>query len=270
MPKTRGRYYNQSLARGLAILGLFNAERSWLGLSEIAALTGLNRATALRLVSTLSELGFLERSAATKKYRPGVAVLTLGYSALGASDLKELALPYLEELFSEVVHTVNMGVLVGAEVLYTERLKSNELLVSNVHVGSTLPAYCTSMGKVLLAHLPGDELDELLASIRLERRGPKTITDRRTLRKELAEIRELGLAIQDEEVIEGLMSVAAPICDSSGRVVAAINTSVPTALMTSEQLRNELAPKVAATAEKISRISGSSRESYQTALTRAP
>src|SRR5439155_13002071 len=122
-------------------------------LSEIARRVGLTTPTTLRLLNTLRILGYVEQSAATKKYRPALAVLRLGYAAIAGLGLREVALPYLQRLSERTGETVNLAVLAGSEVVYVERIKRTELITANVHVGSRLPAYSTSMGKVLLAHL---------------------------------------------------------------------------------------------------------------------
>jgi IclR family transcriptional regulator, pca regulon regulatory protein len=247
-------YFNESLARGLKILLLFSSQNRWLSLSDIARQTGVNPATVMRLLGTLERMGFVERSLSRRKYRPGLAVLKLGYSALHASSIRELALPHLERLAQQTGETVNMGVLAETSVLYIVRLKRTELVTADIHVGSTLPAYSSSMGKVLLAHLPQPQLTVLLKSMRLERRGPNTITDRRVLRSALIQIRKQGWALQDEETAAGLRSVSAPIHDRSRNVVAAINIATPTTRVTVDRLLTDLLPPLMETAQAISEL----------------
>src|SRR5438128_10322225 len=189
----------EALARGLAILSTFSGQEPWLGLSEIARRVGLTTPTTQRLLNTLRLLGYVEQSASTKRYRPGLAVLRLGYATLAGLGLREVALPYLQQLSADTGQTVNLAVLAGHEIVYVERIKRTELITANVHVGSRLPAYCTSMGKVLLANLEPQACDLALAGVVLEATGPNTIVSRPALERELVAIREQGLSLQDEE-----------------------------------------------------------------------
>lgn len=250
------RYYVEALARGLAILSLFSEQEPWLGLSDIARRTGLSTATALRLLRTLQGLGFIDQSVETKKYRPSVAVFRLGYAAVVGLGLREAASPVLRGLADELRETVNLAVLAGAEIVYIERFKRTELITANIHVGSRLPAYSTSMGKVLLACLEPSELEALLNTIPLAATGPNTITERAVLEQELAAVRRRGYALQDEELVAGLRSVAVPIRDGSGRVVAAINVAVPVQRVTVERLAEEILPRLSAAAAAVSAALG--------------
>ncbi len=255
------RYFNEALARGLSVLLQFNERDQWLSLSEIARQTKMNRVTALRIASTLKAFGFLDRSDTTRKYRPGLAVLTLGYAALRSFGTRDLALPFLERLAKLTNETVNMGVLIGPEVLYLERLKRSELITADLQVGSLLPAYTTSIGKVLLADLSATDLDEMLMGMKLEKRGPNTITNKARLKTALAEIRRQGYSVQNEETAAGLRSVAAAIRDDQGRAIAGINIAVPAARVTLAELLDRLLPEVLATAGSISRAAGYAADS---------
>ena len=267
---SRSRYHVEALARGLLILSLFTPEEPWLSLSDIARRAGLTTATALRFVSTLRSLGFLEQSPETRKYRPSLATLKLGYSVLAGADLRALALPVLQRLSVTTGETVNMAVLAGVEIVYIERLKTTELITANVQVGSLLPAHCTSMGKVLLAALPPEELDRLLPQIDLTPRGPKAITSVERLRAELERVRAVGYAIQDEELVAGLRSAAAPITDRDGRVIAAINIAVPAARVSVDRLRGVLLPAVIQAATEISAFLQYRSESLTLPATQPP
>ena len=245
-------YFNESLARGLRILRLFNSRRSELPLVEITRLSGLNRATTIRLLATLVQLGLLERDAGTRVYKPALGVLTLGYAALSSRDLYSVALPLLERLSQQTNETVNMGVLLGHEVLYIVRIARVELVKANVSVGSRLPAYCTSMGKVLLGFLSEQELSSTLEGVRFEKLGPNTILNRADLIDELRSVALSGFAIQDQEVSAGLRGVAAPIRDASEQVVAAINIAVPATRVSREEMLQRIRPLVIETAYQVS------------------
>src|SRR5690242_16536763 len=218
------RAQTQSLERGLGILQAFQPEEPLLGISDLARTLGLNRSTVHRYVATLHRLGYLQQDVATRKYRLGMRVLDLGFSAINSMDLREVAAPHLQALSDESGHTVNMAVLDGADIVYIERCRTSQRgqrdIDLNLHIGSRLPAYCTSMGKVLLAHLDPDEQKAVLAKVRLAPRGPNTLTARDELLKELARVRTAGLAVNNEELAYGLRSIAAPVRRQSGEVVA--------------------------------------------------
>src|SRR3989441_1531678 len=166
--------YSQSLERGLAILSAFRSGRPLLGVSELGREIGLSRSTAHRYVATLAMLGYLQQDSATRKYRLGPRVLDLGFSAIHSMELREISAPHLQQLSDETGYTVNMAILEGTDILYVERCRSSRAgqreIDLNLHVGSRLPAYCTSMGKILLAYLPPAEQAALLDRIQLSRR----------------------------------------------------------------------------------------------------
>ncbi len=157
------RAHSQSLERGLAILSSFTSVRPLLGVSELAREVGLNRSTTHRYIATLAALGYLQQDGLTKKYRLGPRVVDLGFSAINSMELREISAPHLQRLSDETGHTVNMAILDGADIVYIERCRSarrgQREIDLNLHVGSRLPAYCTSMGKAMLAFLPDEELE---------------------------------------------------------------------------------------------------------------
>src|SRR5438270_13968882 len=157
--------FSQSLQRGLAILSLFRSERPLLGVSELGRDLGLSRSTTHRYVSTLVALGYLQQDPGTRKYRLGPRVLDLGFSAINSMELREVSAPHLQRLSDDTAHTVNMAILDGTDIVYIERCRSAQQgqreIDLNLHVGSRLPAYCTSMGKVLLADLDAGDLAEV-------------------------------------------------------------------------------------------------------------
>jgi IclR family pca regulon transcriptional regulator len=252
--------YSQSLERGLAILSSFTASRSLLGISDIARMLGLNRSTTHRYVSTLVALGYLEQDSPTRRYRLGPRVVDLGLSAINSMEVRELSLPHLQQLSDETGHTVNMAILDGADIVYVERCRSarrgQREIDLNLHVGSRLPAYCTSMGKVLLAFLPGERLTAVVASLDLAKRGPNTITSRPALRAELADVRARGYAVNNEELAFGLRSIAVPVRGRSSEVEAAINLAVHRSWVSVEQLVEQYAPALERTAATIAARAG--------------
>ncbi len=247
---------SQSLERGLAILSAFTSTRPLLGVSELAREVGLSRSSAHRYIATLARLGYLEQDRVTRRYRLGPRVLDLGFSALNSMELRQIAAPDLQTLSEATGHTVNMAVLDGTDIVYIDRCRSashgQREIDLNLHVGSRLPAYCTSMGKVLLAGMPPAELEARLAEMELSQRGPNTITQRAALREELRLVAERGLAVNNEELAYGLRSIAVPVHGQEGNVIAAINLAVHRSLVSMEDLVVRLAPALQATARGIS------------------
>ena len=247
---------SQSLERGLAILSAFRSSQPLLGVSELAREVGLGRSTTHRYVATLTDLGYLEQDAASRRYRLGPRVLDLGFSAIHSMELRELSVPYLQRLSDETGHTVNMALLDDTDIVYIERCRSSRQgqreIDLNLHVGSRLPAYCTSMGKVLLANLPESRRDELLDRTELLQRGPNTLTSRTKLLAELERVRDVGLAVNNEELAFGLRSIAAPVHGHDGEVVAAINLAVHRSWVSMEDLVRRLSPALRGAAAEIS------------------
>ena len=247
---------SQSLERGLAILSAFKAATPELGISELSRSLGLTRSTSHRYVATLARLGYLQQNPLTRRYRLGPRVIDLGLSAINSMELREISAPHLQQLSDETGHTVNMAILDGVDIVYIERCRSSQHgqreIDLSLHVGSRLPAYCTSMGKVLLAFLPADEQERLLGQIDFVERGPNTLTDRESLAAELTRVRAAGIAVNNEELAYGLRSMAAPVRGRDGEVVAAINFAVHRTAASINALIDRLGPKLKRTAEDIS------------------
>jgi IclR family pca regulon transcriptional regulator len=256
---TDGRY-SQSLERGLAILSSFTASQALLGISDLARMLGLSRSTTHRYVSTLVALGYLEQDPSTRRYRLGPRVIDLGFSAINSMELREISLPHLQQLSDKTGHTVNMAILDGSDIVYIERCRSARQgqrdIDLNLHVGSRLPAYCTSMGKVLLAFLPDDRRSAVLAGLKLTKRGPNTLTSRGALRVELEHVRSSGLAVNNEELAFGLRSIAVPVQGRSGGVEAAVNLAVHRSWVSMEDLVDQYAPALKDTAATIATRAG--------------
>ena len=158
---------SQSLARGLAILSTFHSDRPLIGVSELSRGLDLSRSTVHRYVATLAKLGYLQQDPDSKRYRLGPKVLDLGFSALNSMDLLEISAPFLRQLSDETQRTVNVAILEGADVVYIERCRAarpgQQEIDLNLHVGARLPAYCTAMGKAILAFVPEARLEEVIA-----------------------------------------------------------------------------------------------------------
>lgn len=250
------KYFIESLARGLEVLSLFTRERPSFSLSEIVEAGGLNKSRAFRIVSTLETIGYLERDDITRRYRPGLKVLNLGFTALTSLDVRQAARPYLERLSRQLGETVSIGVLEGLDQIYVDRIRANNILGIVLGLGSRLPAHCGSMGKVLLAHLPVEELAARLDGAPLGPCTPQTVTDHATLLAELTQVREQGYALNDEELVRGLRAAAAPLWGPSGEVVAAMNCSVQADDYSRDAIETHVVPAVIATAHQISQAMG--------------
>jgi len=266
IPSLREPRYSQSLERGLAILGCFTPARPVLGIADIADDLGMSRSTTHRYVITLVALGYLEQGA-SRKYRLGLRVTNLGMSALTSTGLREHAHPYLEELRQRTSYTTNLAVLDGPEILYVDRARSfrrgQNKIELDLHPGSRLPAYCTAMGKLLLADLPDGEQRDLLASMKLTKLGPNTITSRKALRGELENVRAAGFAVNDEELAAEVYAIAAPVRNESSEVVAAVNLGAHRSMISLEELVDALGPHLVSTADHISARLGFRRADEQ-------
>jgi IclR family pca regulon transcriptional regulator len=266
IPSLREPRYSQSLERGLAILGCFTPSRPVLGIADIADDLGMSRSTTHRYVITLVALGYLEQGA-SRKYRLGLRVTDLGMSALNSTGLREHAHPYLEELRQRTSYTVSLGVLDATDVLYVDRVRSYRrgqgAIDLNLHPGSRLPAYCTAMGKLLLANLPESEQRDLIAAMKLTKRGPNTITSKKALREELDEIHAAGFAVNDQELAADLFSIAAPVRNEAREVVAAVNLTAHSSMISLEEMVDALGPHLVSTADRISARLGYRRDDEQ-------
>jgi len=263
LPMLRGPRYSQSLERGLAILACFTSERPVLGIADIAEELGMSRSTTHRYVITLQALGYLEQGS-SRKYRLGLRVTDLGMSALNSTGLREHVHPFLEELRQRTGYTASLAVLDGIEILYVDRARSwrrgRREIDSGLQPGSRLPAYCTAMGKVLLAYLPDHVQRELLAQMKLRRNSKNTITAKHALRAELEQVREDGFAVNDEELRPGEYAIAVPVRDESRDVVAAIALAASTDAIALQELIDALAPHLIAMASRISARLGYRRD----------
>lgn len=245
-------YHIRSLARGLTVLRCFESSRGPLHLVEISALTGLPLPTVFRIARTLESEGFLEQDA-NGAFRPGLGLLRLGFAALDGMDLVRLASPHLQALAEATMETINLGVLDDVGTRYLVRIRNADLVTADIRVGSLLPAACSSIGKVLLAHLPLAARDDRVDRLNFgAARGPNAIRDAGTLRTDLDAIAARGWAGQDEELEYGLRSIAVPVRDRSGVVVAGINIAVPANRWTIDDLVERFLADLAATATRIS------------------
>ncbi|MFT5532486.1 MAG: IclR family pca regulon transcriptional regulator [Burkholderiaceae bacterium] len=215
--------YVHSFARGLAVIRSFGAARPAQTLSEVAAVTELSRAGARRILLTLQSLGYVE--AEGRLFRLTPKILGLGFSYLTSLPIWNVAEPVMEDLVAQIHESSSAAVLDRTEIVYVLRVPTRKIMAVNLSVGSRLPAYCTSMGRVLLSGLNESELDALLVASELQAHTPRTLTDRADLRKAIALVRKQGWAVVDQELEGGLISLSAPIRNRQGTIIAAINIS---------------------------------------------
>jgi IclR family acetate operon transcriptional repressor len=228
------RYVTRSVDRALSILQQFIVGEAEIGLSDISARVGLHQSTVFRLLVALSSAGFVEQSAHTGRYRLGPTALSLGQAFLRHSDLRQIAEAPLAELRDRSGETVHLATLVGPEVIYLEKLPGlHPIGLMSSRVGDRAPAHCTGLGKVLLAHESEPAVRENFKG-GLRAYTPATITRMEKLLPMLANVRQSGFAIDDEEHEQGVVCVAAPVFDSR-RVVAAISVAGP-----AERIRHEI------------------------------
>jgi IclR family pca regulon transcriptional regulator len=238
--RPRSADFVQSLERGLLVIRAFDAEHRELGLSEVARISGLTRAAARRFLLTLAKLGYVTFSDGRFSLTP--RVLELGYAYLSSLTLPEVSQPHMEALVARVNESSSISVLDGTDIVYVARVPTRRIMSITLSVGTRLPAYATSMGRVLLAALPPPELEERLAQMDLRPLSARTITDVATLMDVLERVRGQGWAAVDQELEEGLRSLAVPIHDASGTVVAALNVSVHASRGTMTTLRRDILP----------------------------
>jgi IclR family pca regulon transcriptional regulator len=226
--------YLQSFARGLSVITAFGPSSPRMTLSEVATRTGLTRAGARRVLLTLEHLGYV--TVEDRRFALTPRILDLGYAYLSATPLWNLALPYMEAVAEATRESCSVSVLDGGEVVYILRLSTHKVMSVNLAVGSRLPAWVTSMGRVLLSGLDEAALDKVLDGSKLEAYTPHTVTDRGELKRIIAQVRVQGHACVVQELELGLQSVAVPVMDRSGRIIGAMNVSGHASRYTPEQM----------------------------------
>ncbi|MGM0901230.1 MAG: IclR family transcriptional regulator domain-containing protein [Bacillota bacterium] len=248
----------QSLTKGLQMIQAFTEETPNLTISEAARATGLSKPTARRILLTLEHLGFAES-------RNGIfsltaQTLTLGYAYLSSQNMWNIAQPFMRDLVQKTGESTSIAVLDRTDIIYVARQSTKRIMTINLNVGSRLPAYATSMGHVLLAHLPEAQLNAYLEDVTIEKYTQNTITDKDELKKILVDVQQKGWTIVEQQLEDGLRSIAVPIKNSYGKVIAAINSSVHAGRVSSETLREEFLPLLIDTADKISKAISTSQE----------
>jgi IclR family pca regulon transcriptional regulator len=242
--------FMSSLARGLAVIRAFTQQRRELTIAQLSHRTDIPRAAVRRCLYTLAKLGYVgSEDGRTYTLRP--RILALGHAYLSSTPLATAVQPLLDQISDELHESSSMAVLEGDEILYIARSSTTTRLMSiDLGLGSRLPAYCTSMGRVLLAHLPPAQLEQYLSRVKLTRLTNRTVSTAAELKRVLAEVRRDGYAIVDQELEIGLRSMAIPVKDASGRCVAAINVGTQSARVSVAEMQSRfLVPLRAAASE---------------------
>jgi IclR family transcriptional regulator, pca regulon regulatory protein len=241
-----------SLARGLQVIRAFSEFRRNLTIAQVSQSTGLSRAAVRRCLYTLSKLGYVGEDNRRFFLRP--QVLTLGHAYLSSTPLAITAQPYLDEVSRTLRESCSAAILDGDDIVYICRSAETRIMSISLLVGTRLPAYCTSMGQVLLAHLPDAALEDYLARVRLVGRTDRTITSVPKLRKVLAHVHEAGFALLDQELEVGLRSIAVPVRDGRGSVVAAINVGAHASRVSLEEMQTQFLPPLTKCAQGLGNV----------------
>jgi IclR family pca regulon transcriptional regulator len=239
-----------SLARGLIVLQAFNQLKHPASISVLSGKTGLSRAAVRRCLYTLTRLGFTGSDEA-QRFLLLPKALSLGYGYFSATPFAAGAQPVLDRCGQQFRESCSVSVLDGDEIVYIARAGVTRIMSIDLGVGSRLPAFCTSMGRVLLAHLPVKELEHYLRRVKLVKHTERTVTSVEKLRQILKTIRREGFAIVDQELEEGLRSIAVPVQTPGGRIAAALNAGAQAQRVTMDALRRDFLPHLQEAAKEI-------------------
>jgi IclR family pca regulon transcriptional regulator len=233
-----GRNVVNSLAKGLRVLEAFSADRSELTLSEVAAAAKLDPGTAFRMLNTLVMLGYIARIPESKRFRLTLKVTDLGFHAIARADLREVARPILRSLVGEVNEAASLGVLDGSDILYVERVRAGLTRIGvDIRVGTTIPAFWSTIGEAMLAFLPPDELDRVLAIKPRPGAFPHKPMNKDEIMRNLRQTREAGYSLHDSYFGSGLRVLAVPVLDIDGYPLAALSVAVPQIQMSVKEFK---------------------------------
>jgi IclR family pca regulon transcriptional regulator len=241
-----------SLARGLTVLRAFSQQRPSQSISQLSVRTEIPRASVRRCLHTLESLGYVVHDPERRTFALKPKVLSLGYAYLSSVPLVTLAQPVLDRLSESLHESASMAVLEAGEIVYVARSRTTRRIMSvDLNVGSRLPSYCTSLGRVLLASLPPADLARHLEEIQPIRHTPRTLVSKEQLRAAVDKVREDGYSIVDEELEIGLRSIAVPIRDPRGRVAAALNASTQASRLPLAEFQKTFLPALRASASEL-------------------
>lgn len=242
--KDKSEYIIQAVSHALDLLEQFHDDVDELGVTELSKRLKLHKNNVFRLLATLESRGYIEQNKATENYRLGLKALELGQTFIKQMGLLRQAKPILEQIVADCNETAYVAIYKEQHTVYLDVVETSLTVRVVSRVGSRLPAYCTAAGKVHMAFMTDEELDELLANTKLLQYTPTTITGVNALKTELAKVRELGYAFDDEELDPGVRCIAAPIRDYTRRIVGAISISGPSMRIENDRVEKELVPLV--------------------------
>ena len=249
--------YVQSFARGLQVIRSFSASAPRQTLTEVAERSGLSRAGARRILLTLHSLGYLHSEG--KLFSLSPRILDLGFAYLSSMPIWNVAEPVMQALVAEVKESCSAAVLDGTEIVYVMRVPTHKIMRISIGVGSRLPAHCTSLGRVLLAALPEDERMKILESSDLSARTRFSVTGIEDIASRIAQVQKQGWSLINQELEEGLVSLAAPVKNQTGQTVAAINISGQANRTSAKIMQDTMLPQLLAAAQGISRLLATQR-----------
>ncbi len=238
-----------SLEKGLLVIEAFDASRPRLTLSDVAKLTGITRAAARRYLLTLTKLNYADFDGRYFSLSP--RILRLGYAYLSSASLSARVQPFLEQISEATGESSSAAILDGDDIVYIARSATRRIMSIGLGVGSRLPAYCTSLGRAILAYQPEDMIEAYLQRVRLEARTPKTITDKTEFRAVLEATRAQGYALVNEELEFGLRSIAVPVLQKNGQVTIALNLSAQAGRVSADEMRERFLPSLSAASESL-------------------
>jgi len=250
--KDKSEYIIQAVSHALDLLEQFHGDIDELGVTELSKRLKLHKNNVFRLLATLESRGYIEQNKATENYRLGLKALELGQTFIKQMGLLRQAKPILEQMVEACNETSYVAIYKDNYIVYLDVVETNLTVRVVSRVGSRLPAFCTAAGKVHMAYMTEEELEELLGKIRFEQITPTTVSSAEAMREELVKVREQGYAMDDEELDLGVRCISAPIRDYTRRIVGAISISGPTMRVGDERIQNELVPLVLKSATELS------------------
>jgi IclR family pca regulon transcriptional regulator len=246
----RPRYFVQSLEKGLAVLRAFGEKGPDLTLSEIAQVAGMVPPTATRFIRTLEDLGYLFRDTKTKSYSLSPKILRIGFNFIENLDIRHRVSSHLLEITKQMNVDTACTMLDGTEVVYIERFRSNSMVGLHLTVGTRLPAYCSAMGRAILAFMDPQEVADIIAASNMQAHTPHTITDKDRLLEKLELVREEGFGINQQELLMGMAAIGAPVMNGT-KVEGSFGASFPMRLLEKEGFLEEIRERILSTAKRV-------------------
>lgn len=250
--KEKSEYIIQAVSHALDLLEQFHDEVDELGVTELSKWLKLHKNNVFRLLATLESRNYIEQNKVTENYRLGLKTLELGQTFIKQMGLLRQSRPVIESLVKECNETTYVAILKDSHIVYLDVVETDLTVRVVPRVGARLPAYCTAAGKVQIAYMTDEELENYLPAREMKRYTPKTMVDREELKKHLRMVSERGYAIDDEEMDVGVKCVGAPIRDYTRRIIGAVSISGPSMRFSDERLEKELIPLVMKAGEEIS------------------